>query len=87
MPIRYQIEEEVVVESIEVPTRALPGAQVEARVVIRSLGRSSGELRITDNGEVVVLRKTRMLRHATPGNIDATSDQPFRRTVDRWIMR
>ena len=40
-----------------------------------------------DNGEVVVLRKTRMLRHATPGNIDATSDQPFRRTVDRWIMR
>src|SRR5690606_31855525 len=40
-----------------------------------------------DNGEVVVLRKTRMLRHATPGNIDPTSDQPFRRTVDRWIMR
>ncbi|MFG0291768.1 MAG: hypothetical protein ACIAQF_09695 [Phycisphaerales bacterium JB065] len=40
-----------------------------------------------DNGEVVVLRKTRMLRHATPGNIDPSSDQPFRRTVDRWIMR
>ncbi len=40
-----------------------------------------------DTGETVVLRKTRMLRHATPGNIDPTSDQPFRRTVDRWIMR
>ena len=40
-----------------------------------------------DNGEIVVLRKTRMLRHATPGNIDPTTDQPFRRTVDRWIMR
>jgi hypothetical protein len=40
-----------------------------------------------DNGETVVLRKTRMLRHATPGNIDTNSDQPFRRTTDRWIMR
>jgi Ca-activated chloride channel family protein len=55
VPIRYQIEDEVVVESIEVPTRALPGAQIEARVVLRSLGRSSGELRITDNGELVDL--------------------------------
>lgn len=40
-----------------------------------------------DNGEIVVLRKTRMLRHATPGNIDVNSDRPFRRTMDRWIMR
>jgi len=40
-----------------------------------------------DTNEVVILRKTRMLRHATPGNINPSSDQPFRRTVDRWIMR
>lgn len=40
-----------------------------------------------DNGEIVVLRKTRMLRHATPGNIDPNSDRPFRRTVDQWILR
>lgn len=40
-----------------------------------------------DTNEVVILRKTRMLRHATPGNIDPDSDQAFRRTADRWIMR
>ncbi|MFG0298654.1 MAG: VWA domain-containing protein [Phycisphaerales bacterium JB047] len=55
VPIRYEINEEVIVESIEVPTRALPGAQIEARVVIRSLARSSGELRISDNGEQIDL--------------------------------
>lgn len=55
VPIRYDIREEVVVESLEVPTRALPGAQIEARVVIRSLWRSTGELRITDNGEAIDL--------------------------------
>lgn len=55
VPIRYNIKQEVIVESIEVPARALPGAQIEARVVIRSLARSSGELRITDNGEPIDL--------------------------------
>lgn len=55
VPIRYDISQEVIVESIEVPTRALPGAQVEARVVIRSLAESRGELRISDNGEAVDL--------------------------------
>ncbi len=55
VPIRYDIRQEVIVESIEVPTRALPGAQIEARVVLRSLARSSGELRISDNGEPIDL--------------------------------
>ncbi len=55
VPIRYSIDQEVIVESIEVPTRALPGAQIEARVMIRSLTRSTGELRISDNGEPVDL--------------------------------
>jgi len=55
VPIRYQIDEEVIVESVEVPTRALPGAQIEARVVIRSLAQSSGELRISDNGNPIDL--------------------------------
>jgi Ca-activated chloride channel family protein len=55
VPIRYAIENEVIVESIEVPTRALPGAQIEARVVIRSLARSTGQLRISDNTEPIDL--------------------------------
>ncbi len=75
VPIRYQIEEEVVVESIEVPTRALPGAQVEARVVIRSLGRSSGELRITDNGEAVDLNGS------APGSAMRVNLEPGQRVL------
>lgn len=55
VPIRYDIKQEVIVESVEVPARALPGAQIEARVVIRSLAQSQGELRITDNGEPIDL--------------------------------
>lgn len=55
VPLRYDIAQEVIVESIEVPTRALPGALIEARVVIRSLDASSGQLRISDNGEAVDL--------------------------------
>ena len=55
VPIRYDIAQEVIVESIDVPTRALPGAEIEARVVIRSLASSSGVLRISDNGEPIDL--------------------------------
>jgi len=75
VPIRYQIENEVVVESIEVPTRALPGAQVEARVVIRSLGRSSGELRITDNGEPIDLNGS------SPGSAMRVNLEPGQRVL------
>ena len=40
-----------------------------------------------DTGESIVLRKTKMLRHATPGDIRTDSDRPLRRIEDRWIMR
>ncbi len=75
VPIRYDVEQEVVLESIEVPTRALPGAQIEARVVIRSLGRSTGELRITDNGEVIDLNG------AAPGSGMRVSLAPGQRVL------
>lgn len=75
VPIRYDVEQEVVLESIEVPTRALPGAQIEARVVIRSLGRSTGELRITDNGEVIDLNG------AAPGSGMRVSLDPGQRVL------
>lgn len=75
VPIRYQIENEVVVESIEVPTRALPGAQIEARVVLRSLGRSSGELRITDNGEPIDLNGS------NPGSAMRVNLEPGQRVL------
>jgi Ca-activated chloride channel family protein len=75
VPIRYQIQQEVVVESIEVPTRALPGAQIEARVVMRSVGRSSGELRITDNGELVDLNGS------APGNAMRVNLEPGQRVL------
>lgn len=75
VPIRYEVEQEVVLESLEVPTRALPGAQIEARVVIRSLGRSTGELRITDNGEVIDLNG------AAPGSAMRVALDPGQRVL------
>jgi len=40
-----------------------------------------------DTGEKVVLRKTLMIRHSVPGEIDPSSDQPLKRDVERWILR
>jgi hypothetical protein len=40
-----------------------------------------------DNGETVVLRKTMMLRHAIPGEIDPSATPTLDRTEERWILR
>ena len=40
-----------------------------------------------DTGRVFVLRKTLMLRHAVPGNLNPRSDAPIERTDTRWVMR
>lgn len=50
----------------------------------------SGEnviVRRPDNGDTVLLRKTKMLRHGVPGDLDANSDDPIERLLERWIMR
>ncbi len=53
--IRYEVDAEVVVESVELPARALPESLVDVRVVIRSAGVSRGELRLLYDGVVVDL--------------------------------
>ena len=55
VPIRYAIENEVIVESVELPARSLPGSVVDVRVVVRSLGSSRGELLLRYNNEPVDL--------------------------------
>lgn len=40
-----------------------------------------------DTGEPVVLRKTLMLRHDAPGEIDPSAGRPLIRTQTRWILR
>ncbi len=40
-----------------------------------------------DTGEPVLLRKTLMLRHETPGDIAGIGDRPLDRVDRRWIMR
>jgi len=50
----------------------------------------SGETRTIerpDNGEPILLRKTLMLRHATPGDLDCRDDRALQRVTTRWIMR
>lgn len=53
VPIRYTVREEVIVESVELPARSLPESIVDVRVVLRSLGHSTGELLLTYNAEPV----------------------------------
>jgi Mg-chelatase subunit ChlD len=55
VPIRYSVTEEVIVESVELPSRSLPGSIVDVRVVIRSLGDSKGSILLTYNNEPVDL--------------------------------
>ncbi len=55
VPIEYTVEAEVVVESVGLPSRALPESVVDAAVVIRSAGVSRGTLRLFYNGQPVVL--------------------------------
>jgi len=50
----------------------------------------SGETRSIerpDTGEKVILRKTRMLRHPVPGEIDPSLNPALTRSDDQWIMR
>ncbi len=50
----------------------------------------SGETRTIDrpdNGEPILLRKTIMLRHSTPGDLDCRDDRTLERISTRWIMR
>mgnify|MGYP006267818355 CR=1 FL=1 len=58
-------------------------------VVVYAAG-FSGEtetIRRPDTGEEVVLRKTLMLRHAVPGELNPRSRRPLERTMERWILR
>jgi hypothetical protein len=58
-------------------------------VVIFAAG-FSGETKAVvrpDTGQTVVLRKTLMIRHRVPGELDPTSSAPLRRSVQRWILR
>ena len=50
----------------------------------------SGEnaiVRRPDTNATVVLRKTKMLRHAIPGQLQPRSERPLQRTIERWVMR
>ncbi len=55
VPIRYSVEQEVVVQSVELPARSLPESIVDVRVVVRSLGEAEGFIELVYNGEPVDL--------------------------------
>lgn len=60
-------------------------------VVVYAAG-FSGETAFVDppagtKGERVTLRKSRMLRHAAPGELANRRDDPLARLEERWIMR
>lgn len=53
LPIRYQVEREVIVESVDVPGRAQAGATVTVRVTLNSTDAATGTLRLRREGEEV----------------------------------
>lgn len=55
IPIRYEYENEVLIESIKTPTRARLGQTTDLKVFIRSQAPSSGKLTITQNDVPIVL--------------------------------
>ncbi len=55
VPIEYRVENEVVVESVEVPARVKPESLMPVRVTLRSTGPSNGTLRIIVDGATVNL--------------------------------
>ncbi len=61
----------------------------EIKLFVRGLSGETKTIQRADNGEPVTLRKTLMLVHEVPGEIDPTSSRPLTRREDltRWIMR
>lgn len=55
VPVRYEVQREVVVESFELPARALPESIVDARVVIRAAAPARGKLRLFYDGSPIDL--------------------------------
>lgn len=61
----------------------------EIKIFARGLSGETRTVTRPDTGEPVTLRKTMMLVHRVPGEIDPTSSRPVPRLEDasRWIMR
>ncbi len=55
LPLRYEVAHEVMVESVDAPTRAQAGATVSVRVALSSSGPATGVLRLYHEGEEVDL--------------------------------
>ncbi|MFI4881890.1 MAG: hypothetical protein ACIAQU_04825 [Phycisphaerales bacterium JB064] len=63
----------------------------EARVYMAGFSGETARIQVVDrdsgNPRDVVLRKTLMAVHETPGNINAGDDDAIERSESRWIMR
>ncbi len=60
VPLRYVVDSEVIVESVDAPSNTPAGAPVVVRVALRSTGPATGTLELLDNG----------------ASIDTTPDEP-----------
>lgn len=67
-----------------------PASDLEVDEITIYAAGFSGETRSVerpDNGESVLLRKTLMLRHDTPGELTCQNEPALVRSQSRWIMR
>ncbi len=67
-----------------------PAEDLEVDEIVLFAKGFSGETRTVkrpDTGKEVILRKTMMIVHETPGDITGFGDSPLTRTEVRWILR
>ncbi|HAW96296.1 MAG TPA: hypothetical protein DCX60_08470, partial [Phycisphaerales bacterium] len=55
IPIRYEFENEVLIDALKVPTRARLGQTIDLKVFLRSQKPTSGSLTILENDEALIL--------------------------------
>jgi hypothetical protein len=59
----------------------------EVKIFLEGFSGETKSVTRPDNGETEVLRKTLMLTHEVPGQLDPSARNPITRTDSRWILR
>ena len=80
VPIGYDVTQEVIVESVDLPARSLGDSVVDVRVVLRSLGQASGGLKLIYNNQ------TLDLNGSSPGTLKPVDLQAGRQVVVIPVM-
>ncbi len=75
VPVVYSVDQEVIVESVDIPARSLAGSVVDVRVVVRSIEKSIGGLQLIYNNQILDLNGDKI------GELRAVALEPGRQVI------